>query len=123
MELVSGDVEGEAAHGRGVAGDGALARPRLVRQRVEEGDGRGADEGVLVEQVGERALVEVRAGDVEVLVEALERVRIAAGDAEGAVDEDALVVDQVADDLFERPLAGGVRRTRSAGRGGQRAPK
>ena len=61
-----------------------------------------------VAEIAQRQLLEVRAGDVFVLVEALQRVRVAARDAEDAVGEDALVVDEMAEDFLERPLAGRV---------------
>src|ERR1041385_2567629 len=108
MQLVPGDVPGQAARGRGVAGDGAAPQPGLVRQRAEQGDGGAAGEGVVVEEVVQRQLLEVRAGDVVVLVEAGQRARVAAGDAQRAVGEDALVVDEMAEDFLERPLAGRV---------------
>src|ERR1051325_327289 len=114
MQLVPGDVPGQAAHRCGVAGDGAAPQPRLVRERAEEREGRAPRERVVVDEIAQRQLLEARGGDAGVLVEAGQRARVAARDAQRAVGEDPLVVDEMAEDLLERPLA---RRVAEAGDG------
>jgi len=80
----------------------------LVGQGGEKTDGAAPHVGELVDQIGERPLVEGRAVHVRVFVHRRQRLRVAAGDAEGAVQEDALGVGDVPDDLPGAPLAVGV---------------
>ena len=63
----------------------------------------------------ERHLFERTVGDVLVLGKSRQRLRLAARDAHGAVTEDALGVDHVAENLADAPLAGGVAIALAAG--------
>ncbi|HEX6900638.1 MAG TPA: hypothetical protein VF789_13015 [Thermoanaerobaculia bacterium] len=68
----------------------------------------GADEGEFVNKRYEVPEVIARGGHVVVLVKARERRLVAAADAEGAMAEGALAVDQMTEDLSDAPLAGPV---------------
>jgi len=62
----------------------------------------------LLGQIGQGARAEAGVGHETVLVEAGERRRVVAREAQGAVSEDAFDVDQMADHFFDAPLARGV---------------
>jgi hypothetical protein len=76
---------------------------------AEQRERRGAHGGVLVEQVGQPARVEVGRFGIRVGVETRQRRAVAAREAQRAHREDALGVDHVPQDLADAPLAGRVR--------------
>src|SRR5262249_10814550 len=110
-QLMPRDVECEAANRRCIAIYFAFALPSLSRQSRQQSDRRLAHGAVLVEQVSERASLEVGRRNVELLVEARQRERFSSGDAESAVGIDALVVREVSHDLLQRPFARRVSQT------------
>jgi hypothetical protein len=75
---------------------------------VEDRQVGGAYKPEFVGEGHETPVVIGRGGHVVVLVEARERRLVTAADAEGAIAEDALAVDQMADDLPDAPFAGRV---------------
>src|SRR6266508_446336 len=109
MKLVSHDMKGEAAHRCGVTVHHAAATPFVRRERVEQRDRGRADGAVFAEQVRHRATFEVRGGHVFILFEPWQLSGVLPRQTERAVREDPLVVDEMPEDLLERPLSGGVR--------------
>src|SRR5215471_18611272 len=81
-QLVPRDVESKTADRRDMAVHLAFALPGFPRQSGQERDRRLAHGAVLLEQVRERARLEVGRGDIEFLVEARQRKRLAASHAQ-----------------------------------------
>src|SRR5512141_2060054 len=108
VELVPGDVNGQATHGGGVAVYDASAEPGVGRKAGEEGQRRVTHRAVFGQEAGERALLEAGDGVVAVLVEPRQLAGVAAGETQRAIREDALVVGQVADNLLQGPFAGRI---------------
>src|SRR5690606_16662686 len=108
VQLVAGDDPGEGTDRNFVSARHPTPGPRLRGQAAEQGDRRIADRVELTAEVGERACTELRWRYVGVLIERGEGRRVAAGKSERTVDEDALGVADMADDLLDRPLPGRV---------------
>lgn len=104
---VADDEVGQGVHAHGVGVGLPAPRPGRGAQAPEKEHVRPAEGLELGHQVVQREPVELGRPDVGVLVEARQRRRVAAGEAEGAVAEDPLRVRQVADHLLDAP---GVRR-------------
>src|SRR3954463_8801292 len=108
MQFMPCDVECQAADRRLVSVNVAAPRPLLGCQRLEERDRCGAGDAIRGDEGRQWLRLKIRRSDVFVLVESRQRTRVAACNAEGAIPEDAFVVDEVADDFLYRPLAGCV---------------
>src|SRR2546427_6223894 len=105
VQLVPRDIPCEGANaGRLVVRDPAPDQ-RLLVHRLEQGDGGRAHQLVLENDVGERPRVETARRHVDILVEARERRRVPAPDAERAIREHALRVREMPHDFLHAPLS------------------
>src|SRR4029453_3841145 len=89
------------------ARDPAL-RPRLVRQVAEEIQRRLADRAELRHEVAQRTLIEAHGRDRDVLIEAWQLPGKPTCKPERTEHEHALTVVDVANDLANAPLVGGI---------------
>src|SRR4051794_34589169 len=94
---------GQGANAHFVAARNASSFPGVIREVLEEAEVRMPDGLKFGKQAGRRTKVKITEIDIRVLVEAGHRRRIAAGEPEGAAAEDALRIDQVANNLLDAP--------------------
>src|SRR5262249_48679148 len=105
VDLVAGGDVGHGPHGELAAARGASPFPGRGVEVAEEEKGGLPHVLEFTRQIAQLALREIRIGHVVVLLETGERRLVVAREAEGAVGEDALGVDDVAHDLLDAPFA------------------
>src|SRR6266550_1965329 len=108
MTLVTGNDEGKRAHTDRLAARSTAPTPRVGVEGTEQGQRRGARGAQLAHQIGEGPRIELRDGDVGILVESGERRLVSARDPQGAISHDALDVGEMPDHFLDAPFAARV---------------
>ena len=108
MALVTGNDEGKRAHTDRLAARSTAPPPRVGVEGTEQGQRRGARGAQLAHQIGEGPRIELRDGDVGILVESGERRLVSARDPQGAIGHDALDVGEMPDHFLDAPFAARV---------------
>src|SRR5436309_2632604 len=106
MPLVPRNHVADRADADGLAARRAAAAPGVVVEAAEQRQRGGARGAELRDEVGQGTRIELRGGDIGVLIESRERCFVAARDPQGAVCHDPLGIRQVPHDFLDAPLAG-----------------
>ncbi len=108
VQFVTRDDVRRGAHAHGVSVGHTLPGPGLVAETSEHQQVAPPDRLELVQQAGPRPPVELRRGNVVVLLEARQIRAVAARKAQRPVGENALGIDQVPQHLPHAPLPGRI---------------
>src|SRR6266496_1894273 len=108
MQFVTGDGVGQSAGGNLLLVGNATAGGGFGIEIPEEVQSRPANVAEFGEQIGQRALAKPSVGHVVVLLEAFDGSLVSAGDAQGAVAQNALGVREMAHNFLYAPLLRGI---------------
>ena len=103
MQFVAGDQVGQRQDGNRILAGNAAALPSFFIQRTEESHAGAAHVGILVQNVGKRAVIEPRAANEIILLKTFERRLVPASDAQCAVGENAFGIGDDAQEPLLSP--------------------
>src|SRR5260370_35030335 len=108
MQLVPSDDITQGADGDGGVVGCAGTQRGFWWEAAKEQRGGAADVLELRDQIAPGPVVEAARGDVRVLIESSQRLRIVARESHRPVGEDPFCIDEVPQSLLDAPLAGRV---------------